>query len=535
MSIVHVKNQRNGTTYVYESTGWWDKEKQQSRNKRVCIGKLDPITGELIPSKRLEETSLPDSLKPGPVPVSISQRRFYGATYLFDALATQLGIREDLQQCFPTSYPKILSVAYYLILEDRNPLSRFPKWARMHVHPYGKELSSQRSSELFASISEEARQRFFRLQVARRLEKEYLAYDTTSVSSYSKCLKVVQYGYNKEHDPLPQLNLALVFGERSRLPVYYRSLPGNIPDVKTLQELLCSLHFLEFPRQVKLVMDRGFYSSQNINECYRKHLKFLLATKMSLKLVKEVWEEKRQTMITRSHYSAKHELYVDTHLFSWDYTAIKPRSQDLIEERKRLYLHLYFNDQRAVDDRKSFHSFLDKLEEELKTGSRNPEHEVSYAKYFQVKETPRRGIQITPLQKAITEKEQNYGYFALISNDIKDPIEAIEIYRAKDLVEKAFGNLKERLNLRRTSVSSEENLEGKLFVQFIALTLLSYLQKAMSDHDQFTHYTLQEALDELDIIECIEQPGKRKRVSEMTQKQYDLYEVFGVTPPNSLV
>jgi len=56
--------------------------------------------------------------------------------------------------------------------------------------------------------------------------------------------------------------------------------------------------------------------------------------------------------------------------------------------------------------------------------------------------------------------EKNYGYFALISNDIKDPLEALGIYRSKDLVEKAFGNLKERLDLHRTSVSSEKSLEG---------------------------------------------------------------------------
>jgi len=36
------------------------------------------------------------------------------------------------------------------------------------------------------------------------------------------------------------------------------------------------------------------------------------------------------------------------------------------------------------------------------------------------------------------------------------------------MVEKAFGNSKERLNLRYVSASSEENLEGKLFVQFVA-------------------------------------------------------------------
>jgi hypothetical protein len=50
--------------------------------------------------------------------------------------------------------------------------------------------------------------------------------------------------------------------------------------------------------------------------------------------------------------------------------------------------------------------------------------------------------------------EKYYGYFALLSNGVKDHLEALEIYRSKDLIEKAFGNLKERLNMRRTSCFS---------------------------------------------------------------------------------
>ena len=46
-----------------------------------------------------------------------------------------------------------------------------------------------------------------------------------------------------------------------------------------------------------------------------------------------------------------------------------------------------------------------------------------------------------------------------------DAITALETYRNRDLVEKAFGNLKEKLNLRRALVSSETGLSGKLFVE----------------------------------------------------------------------
>ncbi|PKM56904.1 MAG: hypothetical protein CVU98_08820 [Firmicutes bacterium HGW-Firmicutes-3] len=35
MSLVYVASKKNGITYVYESTNYWDKEKKQSRSKRT--------------------------------------------------------------------------------------------------------------------------------------------------------------------------------------------------------------------------------------------------------------------------------------------------------------------------------------------------------------------------------------------------------------------------------------------------------------------------------------------------------------------
>lgn len=182
-AIVYQTNKQTKITYAYESVSCWDKEKQQSRAKRRCIGRVDPGTNEIIPTRKKDQR--------GPVPTSDASRSFYGATYLFDAIGDKLGTTADLKKCFPDNYKQILSTSYYLILEDRNPLSRFPKWATTHKHPYGKSIPSQRSSELFASITEEAKNQFFRLQGKRRVEQEYWAYDTTSISSYSSCLKQV--------------------------------------------------------------------------------------------------------------------------------------------------------------------------------------------------------------------------------------------------------------------------------------------------------------------------------------------------------
>ena len=521
----------NGVEYVYEYDSTWNSEKKYGDHKRNYIGKI--VDGVFVPNKKhLLEIALEDvrRIAPSPVPVTFCNRAFYGATYLFDTIGEKLGITIDLQKCFPDTYQQILSIAYYLILEDRNPFSRFSKWSRTHMHPFRDDISSQRCSDLLGSISENAKQHFFRLQGKRRLEREFLAYDITSVSSYSKLIKQVRYGNNKEHDPLAQINLALLFGEESRLPVYYRKLPGNITDVMTIHKMLADIDFLELEK-VNLIMDRGFYSEANINALYQKHYKFLIAAKTSLKFVQQKLEEVRNSMTSRSTYSSKYRLNYHSSTEIWHYKETKKRSGAIATAERKMYLHLFFNTQRAADDKTDFNDLLDSLEEELRSDKRIIAHEHLYEKYYEVKQTPKRGIVLSHKEDAIMQAEKNYGYFALISNGIKDPLKALQVYRSKDVVEKAFGNLKERLNMRRTSVFSEHNLEGKLFVQFVALIYLSYIDKVMRENSLYKRYTMQELLDELDIIERFEQPGRKHHVGEVTKRQLGLYKCFGVEVP----
>ncbi len=50
MAIIKQYHKETDTTYVYESVSYWDAEKGQSRSKRKLLGKLDPETGEIIPT-----------------------------------------------------------------------------------------------------------------------------------------------------------------------------------------------------------------------------------------------------------------------------------------------------------------------------------------------------------------------------------------------------------------------------------------------------------------------------------------------------
>ena len=63
MAIVKVYNKARDITYVYESTSYWDKNLKQPRSHRKLLGRLDPVTGNIIPTAKRtsEKAAMPES------------------------------------------------------------------------------------------------------------------------------------------------------------------------------------------------------------------------------------------------------------------------------------------------------------------------------------------------------------------------------------------------------------------------------------------------------------------------------------------
>lgn len=52
MSITKSYNKHTDTYYAYDTTYVWDEKSQRKIQKKVCIGKYDPETGEVIPNAK---------------------------------------------------------------------------------------------------------------------------------------------------------------------------------------------------------------------------------------------------------------------------------------------------------------------------------------------------------------------------------------------------------------------------------------------------------------------------------------------------
>lgn len=278
-------------------------------------------------------------------------------------------------------------------------------------------------------------------------------------------------------------------------------------------------------------MDRGFYSASNINDLLKERYKFLIGVKTSLKFVKQHLNQVYDELATFENLNASDDTYSMAVLCYWNY-QYENRKGGIIKSKRRVYLYLYYNIDKATEEKKSFDRKVMTCFEELSTGKRQSKNDTFYKNFFSVKKTPKRGIQVSINQQAIDEAKRYHGYFALLSNEKMKAVDALQLYRSKDSIEKAFGNIKERLNMRRTLVSSVQSLDGKLFVCFIALTLTSYIKKQMQQADLFNKYTMQSFFDTLDVIELFQTQGQNTQVGEILQKQRDLFIAMDVPIPS---
>ena len=516
--ISHHKNKKTGAVYAYSVESYWDKEKKAPRNKQVCLGRVDPETGEIIPSKRRKKLVERAAAAPGVT----AETKVAGPDLILTAVAGKHGLDKLLKRCFPDNWRFMLSLAFFSVQKGL-PLSRAEAWSIAHGHPFGEAISSQMVSELLKSLSEDDRQRFLSLWLEKVVEHDYLCYDITSVSSYSRHNEYTRFGYNRDREHLEQINLAMLFGQKSGLPAHYRRLPGNIGDVATLKTTMKALDYLNCGR-MHFILDRGFYSKKNIDELYRRGHRFTVALPSGLKWVNECLDTHADRVHLPSNYLTVGEneaLYAVTERIPWG------------EKRHRGCLHIYYNAERAAGDYDRFTRKLLSCREELLAGRPVEANESFYEQYLVVTETPKRGRKVTFNEKEIQRRRRRRcGFFCIFSNSIRTAEEALEVYRTKDVVENSFDDLKNQLDMKRLRVHSSPAMDGRLFLQFLALIIVSSIRATLKGDEELQYMSVRVVMEEMETLVRITYSNRYDQVfTEATPRQRKILAAFGVPLP----
>ena len=454
-----------------------------------------------------------------------SRLREYGLFYLLRGISQRVGLLQALQESLPEYWQEVFMLASHLVANG-DAFMHCEEWLmQTESFPVGN-MSSQRISELTALITPDMREVFYRAWCSRRAEEEYLAVDITSTSSYSELIEDVEWGYNRDGESLPQVNICMLMGESSRLPIYQMVYSGSLKDASTLTTTLASFDSITGGKPVLLVMDKGFYSKRNVNRMLSSSGKtrFIIPVSFTADFAKRqvTGERKDIDTIHNTLNLGGETLRAVSKVRAWD--------KDI-----SLFTHIFHSPTKAFRRREDLFAHVSTLRDEAEADPEKWATGKEHTEFLIIRKSSSaaNGYTITVREDVLEEAIGTAGWLVLISNDIQDPKEALRIYRAKDVVEKGFLRLKCDLDLGRLRVHSQERMQNKVFIGFIALVLRSAIHNVMLDKELYKKMTMNQLLKTVSKLR-VQEIGKEQIVFPATKMQKEIFEAFGLEEPVSL-
>lgn len=298
------RKKRDGYTYIYYYTSFFTKDNGKHSNTSVLIGRLDKDdSSKLIPNDHYYEyfdhsndaVDLPEIVFEGDYSIgySIAVNQIFG----------DLGLDVILKNSFGLAAYDIMTVAAYSI-KNGAVMSYIDDYTKYHYDINNlKVLTNQRVSDLFASITYQQRMDFFVNWISKCKANDCFVYDISSISTYSEGIEQAEFGYNRDHDDLKQINIGIFSSINSKLPVYYENYNGSLTDKINLIPVLKNAQAVGIEK-AHIVMDGGFFDEKRIKELNSTGLTFTVGMPSTLDKSKELLEEHRNEI----HLMKKNQL-----------------------------------------------------------------------------------------------------------------------------------------------------------------------------------------------------------------------------------
>ena len=476
----------NGDIYIYERvTGYNEQSRKTYTVSQKLKGKIKSGTQEMIPTRPKKSQ--------GEEGMACAMRRHSGLTDILEWVGKTSGIDDDMRFSFREGdAAKMLSIARYWIGSGGNTLPRLEGWQVMHALPYSEAITEDVYGDLFKSVgcNEEGVQRYFSCRADRLGKFPVLAFDSTTISTYSENQSEARLGFNKDGDGLNTIKLLTLYSVKEREPLAFAKQPGNVPDVISIENTLKQLKCLNLERPL-IVTDNGYYSEENMMKFALRNMKFLTLADPNVTWVRETVDALREILASMSSTcpfdpSVCGATMMRTHEFG----RVRQRSRNgkLSGEEetfeRRLYVHVFYS---PDNDTKKLLAFRKELLE-LKAQVEDGEEEFTKSAQRKIERyllcsTKGRGGQLKVgfNDQAIVEAKKYFCYFALVSNQAMDTFTALENYRLREKIEELFAVEKGGLDGARPRTWYPDNLRGRQFVQFVSLGYHCFLTKKIKE------------------------------------------------------
>ncbi|MEI6652991.1 MAG: transposase, partial [Chlorobiaceae bacterium] len=415
----------NGDIYLYERVTAYNEQARKTYTvSQKLKGKIKSGTQEVI-------TTRPKKRK-GEEAVACAVRKHSGLTDILEWVGTASGIDDDVRFSFSEGdAAKILSIARYWIGSGGNTLPRLEGWQVMHSLPYSEAITEDVYGDLFKSVgrNEDGVQRYFSFRADRLGKHPVLAFDSTTISTYSENQLEARRGFNKDGDGLNTIKLLTLYSVKEREPLAFAKQPGNVPDVISIENALTQLKCFSLEKPL-IVTDNGYYSQENMMKFALRNMKFLTLVDPNVTWVREAVDALRETLASMSSTcpfdpSVCGAVTMRTH----EFRQVRQRSRNgkLAGEEetflRRLYVHVFYSPDNDTRKQLAFRKDLLELKAQVEDGvaefTKSAQRKID--RYLVCSKKGRGGqVKVGFNDKATIEAKKYFGYFALVSNQSMD-------------------------------------------------------------------------------------------------------------------
>jgi transposase len=225
---------------------------------------------------------------------------------------------------------------------------------------------------------------------------------------------------------------------------------GASGTLSTLKTTVAEMEAVSGGKKLILVMDKGFYSEKNVKlllESYRGS-EFLIAVPFTSSYAKELVEGER----------GKIERFEN---------LIKTPASPVRGVLKRvrfagfpLSAYVLYNPERNLASRNDLYTQVAWLKEAVEAGKKLPAFEREMKKYFLARKpgAGKEKARVEINQEAIERELATAGWMVMLGNGDLGIQDAHDIYRKKDVVEKAFMKYKNLLGLDRLRIHGDDRM-----------------------------------------------------------------------------
>ena len=527
------RRKKKDVVYIeYEYDRIYDPVRQYTFPKRVTIGKLSETDPELMQPNQNFLKYFPDAELPETKNrTSRSSCLRVGAYFVLRKIIEEYNLVELLGGYFEQrDLGLFLDLAVYSIIAENNAAQYYPDYTYNHpLFTNGmKQYSDSIVSDFLNSVTDDQSIGFLNSwnETRNHREKIYISYDSTNKNCQAGDIEMVEFGHPKVDVGQPVFNYAVAYDTHNQEPLFYEKYPGSLNDISQLQFMLDKAFGYGY-KKIGFILDRGYFSSENIQYMDKCGYSFVIMVKGMASLVNELvlehkgtFESKRVNNIYEYGVygkTVKHRLYAG--------------------DKKERYFHLYHSISKESAERAGIENRLNQMTLYLKKyQNKVKEFGPGFEKYFNLHyDEKTQAFVLSEERCSVVERELDLaGYFCIITSEKMSAKEAIELYKSHDTSEKLFRGDKSYLGNKSIRVYSEESARAKIFVEVVAMILRCKmyikLKEEMKKLEKKPNYmTVPAALKELEKIEMVRQLDNVYRLDHaVTANQKTILNAFGL-------